>query len=30
MVALLPKKTKGFKGILENIKSGHLALVIRD
>ena len=30
MVVLLPKKTKGFKGILKNMKSGHLALAIRD
>jgi hypothetical protein len=30
IVAPLPKKTKGFKGILENMKSGHPALAIRD
>ena len=30
IVAPLPKKTKGFKGILENMKSRHLALAIRD
>ena len=27
---LLPRKTKGFKGILKNMKSRHLSLVIRD